>query len=149
MVKRATIITIFFVILSLSQVVHCTTSGIQDGINRAKEENKAILIYFFSKYCGYCTEMERDVLKSSEISAMLKRDIIYLGVDVEKNADAAIKYGVRGYPTTILMDDKGKMMARIPGYIPREDFRRILRFLSGKYYKNTDLMSYIKNDKKR
>jgi len=121
----------------------------QEEINRAKAENKEILVYFFSKYCSYCTKMERDVLKSNEISKILQRDIVYLGVDVEKNSDTAIKFGIRGYPTTVLLNDKGELLARIVGYIKKDDFKVILRFLVGKHYKKTDLMSYIKNDRNR
>ena len=89
--------------------------------------------------------MERDVLNDREIGNVLKKDIIYLGVDVEKSADTAARYGVRGYPTTVLINDKGKMIARIPGYIPKDDFKKILVFLTGKYYENMNLTSYLKN----
>lgn len=137
------------VMLTLPQVLHCGTNGMQEEINRAKAENKEILVFFFSKYCSYCTKMERDVLKSNEISKILQRDIVYLGVDVEKNSDTAIKFGIRGYPTTVLLNDKGELLARIVGYIKKDDFKVILRFLVGKHYKKTDLMSYIKNDRNR
>lgn len=149
MVKIIKIAAMLIVMLTLPQVLHCGTNGMQEEINRAKAENKEILVYFFSKYCSYCTKMERDVLKSNEISKILQRDIVYLGVDVEKNSDTAIKFGIRGYPTTVLLNDKGELLARIVGYIKKDDFKVILRFLVGKHYKKTDLMSYIKNDRNR
>lgn len=149
MAKNIKISAILIVILALPQVLHCGTNGIQEGIGRAKAENKAILVYFFSKYCGYCTKMESDVLKSNEISRILQRDIVYLSVDVEKNFDTAIKFGIRGYPTTVLLNDKGELLARVAGYIKKDDFKVILRFLVGKHYKKTDLMSYIKNGRNR
>jgi len=148
-VKIIKIAAMLIVMLTLPQVLHCGTNGMQEEINRAKAENKEILVYFFSKYCSYCTKMERDVLKSNEISKILQRDIVYLGVDVEKNSDTAIKFGIRGYPTTVLLNDKGELLARIVGYIKKDDFKVILRFLVGKHYKKTDLMSYIKNDRNR
>ncbi len=149
MIKNITITITLLVILILSQVARCETNSISEGIKRAKEENKAILVYFFSKHCEYCVEMERDVLNNKEISNVLKKDIIYLGVDVEESTSTAMQYGVRGYPTTVLIDDKGKMIARIPGYIPKNDFKKILVFLTGKYYKKTDLTSYIKSNRNR
>ncbi len=149
MVKIIKIAAMLIVMLTLPQVLHCGTNGMQEEINRAKAENKEILVFFFSKYCSYCTKMERDVLKSNEISKILQRDIVYLGVDVEKNSDTAIKFGIRGYPTTVLLNDKGELLARIVGYIKKDDFKVILRFLVGKHYKKTDLMSYIKNDRNR
>jgi thioredoxin-related protein len=148
-VKIIKIAAMLIVMLTLPQVLHCGTNGMQEEINRAKAENKEILVFFFSKYCSYCTKMERDVLKSNEISKILQRDIVYLGVDVEKNSDTAIKFGIRGYPTTVLLNDKGELLARIVGYIKKDDFKVILRFLVGKHYKKTDLMSYIKNDRNR
>src|SRR5512145_1145624 len=120
MTKKALRVVIFFAVT----IIACSTAwgakSLFEEMKRAKKENKSTLVYFFSKYCGYCTEMERDVLSNREISTILKRDIVYLDIDVDKDTNVAMQYGVRGYPTTVLMDEYGNIIARIPGYIPRK-----------------------------
>lgn len=108
-----------------------------EGKKKAREEDKAMVVYFFSKYCSYCEEMDRTVLGDKEINTILKRDLIYLRIDAEKNVETARKKGVRGSPTTVLIDSKGKRIEKIPGYIEKKRFKTILSYLKGKKYEAT------------
>lgn len=114
---------------------------------KQKEESRARVVYFFSKYCEYCNMMDHDVLSDKEIGDMLEKDVAYLRVNVDKNPETARKYGVRGYPTTVLEEDTGRMIAQIPGYISKKEFKKILFFLKEKRYKTTGLGDYLKATK--
>jgi len=113
----------------------------------AKEENRDRVVYFFSKYCEYCARMDRDVLSDKEIRGMLERDVVYLRIDVDKNPETAKKHGVWGYPTTLLTESTGKTIARIPGYISRKEFKKILQYLKEKRYKTTRLGAFLKMER--
>jgi thioredoxin-related protein len=119
-------------------------TGIRKG---AKEENRDRVVYFFSKYCEYCTKMDRDVLSDNEIRGMLERDVVYLRIDVDKNPETAKKHGVWGYPTTLLTESTGKTIARIPGYISKKEFKKILQYLKEKRYKTTRLGAFLKTER--
>ena len=120
---------------------------ISDGRKKQKKKTRQMVVYFFSKYCEYCTKMDQDVLNDKEISGTLKREVIYLRIDVDKNTEIAKKYGVWGYPTTLLVESSGKTIARIPGYISKKEFKKILLYLKGKHYKTTSLGDFLKTEK--
>jgi len=128
---------IFIIVFAVISCTQLTADEYTEGLKRAKTEDKPVLLYFFSKYCGYCDKMDRDVLNDREINPTLKNDIVYIRIDVDKKNDIASLYAVRGYPTTAMLDPSGKRIAQIPGYIPKGEFKKMLSYLKGKHYKAT------------
>jgi thioredoxin-related protein len=118
-----------------------------DGTKKVKEENKAKVIYFFSKYCEYCNAMDHDVLSDRGIRGMLERDVVYLRIDADKNPETAKKHGIWGYPTTLLTESTGRTIARIPGYISKKEFKKIMQYLKEKRYKTTRLGDFLNTEK--
>jgi thioredoxin-related protein len=145
-VRRITQIAVLLSAFLLCTVVLSANSatGVRKG---AKEEKRDRVVYFFSKYCEYCTEMDRNVLSDKEIRGALERDVAYFRIDVDKNPETAKKYSVWGYPTTLLMESTGKTIARIPGYISKKEFKRILQYMKEKRYKTTKLGAFLKTER--
>jgi thioredoxin-related protein len=114
-----------------------------NAIKRAKSEDKPVVIYFYSKYCRFCDSMDKNVLFDKEIKKTLSDETVYLRADVDKAKQLARLYNVRGYPTTWLLDPTGARIISIPGYIPKNDFKKVLEFLKGKYYKKTGLWEFL------
>jgi thioredoxin-related protein len=88
--------------------------------------------------------MDRDVLNDKEINPVLKKEIIYIRIDVDKTTELASLYAIRGYPTISLLEPSGKRIAQVPGYIPKKEFKKILSFLKGKHYKTMTLREFLK-----
>ena len=114
------------------------------ALKRAKAEDKAVVLYFSSAYCPYCVAMERDVLSDKEVARTMKQSLVLVRIDVEIRSDLARKYGVRGYPTTCLLEPSGKPLIKIPGYVEKRDFKVILDYARGKHYKTIGLRDYMK-----
>ena len=70
-----------------------------------------------------------------EIKKTLNDYTVYLRIDVDNAKETARLYNVRGYHTTCLLDPAGRRIISMPGYIPKNDFKKVLDFLKGKYYK--------------
>ena len=115
-----------------------------DSLKRAKAEDKAVILYFFSKSCGYCTMMEKQVLADKEIAASMKNDVVSLRIDVDAKPDLAAKYNIRGYPTTGILEPSGKIVIRVPGYLEKKEFKLVLAYAKGKAYKTASLREYFK-----
>ncbi|HEY3275814.1 MAG TPA: thioredoxin fold domain-containing protein [Syntrophorhabdaceae bacterium] len=118
----------------------------KDALKRAKSDDKAIVLYFFSQHCGYCEAMDRDVLADRDISAIMKNDLVFVRVDADKRTDIARQYGIRGYPTTALLEPSGKSIIRIPGYLGKKEYKLILDYAKKKLYKSTTLRDYLKKN---
>jgi thioredoxin-related protein len=114
------------------------------ALKKAKKEDKPVVLYFFTAHCSYCQAMDKEVLAEKEVSTVLKKNAVYLRIDVEKREDLARFYGVRGYPTTTLLEPNGQRIAQIPGYIEKNNFKKLLAFVKGKYYKTMNLKEFLR-----
>jgi len=142
--KVAFIIFLIFIAVSVYYTAFSTNEDIfNDTLRKAKREDKGVLLYFYSRYCTYCDQMEREVLLNSEIREMLKNDVVFLKIDADVMKNIAKKYNVRGYPTTWLLDPNGKKLSSVPGYVSKREFKKIVLYLKGKHYRIMGLLDYI------
>jgi thioredoxin-related protein len=114
-----------------------------DGLRKAKAEDKPMVLYFYSNYCGYCDRMEKEVLADKDVSNTIKTSLVFLRINVDKQSDLAYKYNIRGYPTTWLLEPSGKRIVQVPGYIPKKDYKLVLAYAKGRHYRNIRLGEFL------
>ncbi len=103
------------------------------GLERAKAEAKPVLVDFYADWCGPCRVMERRTFRHPEVVERLG-DVVPVRVDAEdtrskrgvRGTEVADRYGVRGYPTLVLMDGEGRELDRVSGFLNAEQFLRWL-----------------------
>jgi thioredoxin-related protein len=93
--------------------------------------------------------MDKEVLAEKDINAILKKSVIYQRIDIEKREELARFYGVRGYPTTAFLEPNGQRIMQIPGYIEKNDFKKLLAFVRGKHYKTMNFKEFLRNQTTR
>lgn len=92
---------------------------------KAEKENKAMLVDFTgSDWCGWCIKLVDEVFKHDEfkkgvadkyvlVELDFPRDKSKLSEETQKqNAELQKKYGVRGFPTILLLDSNGLPFAQ-------------------------------------
>ena len=104
------------------------TTDYKAALAKAKAENKNILINFTgSDWCGWCIKLHREVLDKPEFIDYAKKNLVLLYLDYPRNKtqstglkaqnDTLIKkYGVRGFPTIVILNPDGKKIGQF-GYI--------------------------------
>ena len=116
-----------------------------DGaLKAAKALNKPLLLYFFSTTCHYCTLMDKDTLADSDVSAMLKRDFVFLRIDADRSGDLSRLYRITGTPSTWFLEPTGKRILEAPGYIQKPIYKELLEYMKGKHYNDMDVEAYLK-----
>jgi len=90
----------------------------------AHERNLPILADFSgSDWCGWCMALEREVFSQTAFSEFAKDNLVLFLADFpsakeqtaavkKQNNELAARYGIRGYPTILLLDADGKELAR-------------------------------------
>lgn len=73
------------------------------------------VLKFKAEWCSPCK-----TLSNAIIGAVIKYDLIE--VDIDKDNVMATKYGIRGIPMCILVDDDGKEVRRKAGVMTKEQF---------------------------
>lgn len=117
-------------------VRHATAEGfhwIDDearGIAKARVAREPAVLDFTASWCGACGELARDTFPAPPVVAEASR-FVAIRVDSTTMDDRVralhAKYGVRGLPTVILLDARGREKRRITGFVPPERFARMLR----------------------
>lgn len=74
------------------------------------------LLQFSTPTCGQCPEQEAI---NEELAAA--RDVAFEKVDATQDLDRANRYGVRGVPTTVVLDDDDGVVAAFNGLTQPDD----------------------------
>ena len=101
----------------------------KEAVARSKKEKKPIVADFTgSDWCGWCIKLKEEVFDKPEFKEWAEKNVILLEVDFPKkkeqseelkaqNKELGDKYQIRGYPTILFLDAKGKVLGR-SGYKP-------------------------------
>ena len=101
-----------------------------EALATAAKENRPILVDFTgSDWCGWCIKLDKDTFSKPEWASFAKDNVVLLKVDFpqrkqlaaeQQKANDALqqKFGVQGFPTLVLLNSKGKEIARNSGYLP-------------------------------
>ncbi len=127
---------IFLGVYALSGGGHGTAStgpswltSMETAQEQSRKTGKPILADFTgSDWCGWCIKLKAEVFDTTEFEEWSARKVVLLELDFprRKKQSAALKaqneqlrkqYGVRGFPTILLLDADGKVLGRM-SYLP-------------------------------
>jgi len=98
-----------------------------DGMEKAKKENKPIIVDVFADWCQPCKMMDKEIYANEKIIDYLNDNFVAIKVDGESesmiNFDAkeyserewSMNMNVMAYPTTMFFEPGGKHITRLEG----------------------------------
>ncbi len=92
---------------------------------KAKAENKNLFIDFEATWCGPCKLMDK-IVYNADVVVKASANIIAVKVDCDEHPDLVKRFGVKGYPTLILVSPEGKVLKTKSGY---QSVKRTVAFL--------------------
>lgn len=128
------------------------------GIAEAEKSKKKILVDIYTDWCGFCKKMDREVYADQEVIAYLSKyfEVVKLHGESDKKvsykgkviteADFSRMLGVGGYPTTAFFEPKGELITPVEGYLPKDKFMPILRFIGEGHYEKMEWNEFLKKD---
>ena len=93
------------------------------GLARARELKKPIMIDFYTDWCGYCKKLDEEVYTVGKIIALSEK-FVSIKVNADNFRDVAAQYHVNGYPTIVFLTPAGAEISRIRGFCDSEQFYR-------------------------
>lgn len=121
-------------ILAFAEEINFETSSYAEVLSKAKSENKNVMIDFFTDWCKWCVELDKVVYTNKDVVEYANTNQINWKIDAEKGEgkELAERYNIKGYPTIVFVDEDGKEIDRIVGYLkPQEFLQAIKNFNSG------------------
>ena len=93
------------------------------ALERARKENKPVLVNFYADWCVWCKRLESTTLRDGKVASMLQNQMVPISLDVEGDGrELSNQYRVDGLPTILVLDGVGRELGRIPGYMPPAGF---------------------------
>ena len=129
-----------------------------EGITLAEEENKHILIDFYTDWCGYCKKMDDETYSKDEVKKILNENFVVVKVNAESEnkviengkeiteRELAKLYQVSGYPTTWFLESDHSRIAPLPGYVTTEQFIPVLNYIGEEWHKSISFKEYMEKD---
>lgn len=127
---------------------------LSEGISKAQNSDKIVLISVMAENCPYCRKMENNVYTKSEIQEGIDEYFLPVVIDVNENEEFVFEgdpisthqllsnWNVMGTPTTLFVDDDLNIIAFQPGYLNPEMYNKLLHFVGSGAYATTDFEEY-------
>ena len=99
-------------------------SNLENAIAQAREEDKAVLVNFTgSDWCKWCIKLNDEVFSQDEFEKYADENLVLVRLDFPRsipqtqetklyNNSLAQQYGVRGFPTILVFNSTGKLVAK-------------------------------------
>jgi len=93
---------------------------------------RVVFIDFCTAWCGACKRLDEDTWSNGKVAEQLKQKTIPLKLDADKEQKVRDKYNVDAYPTLLLLNPDGSILARVVGYqIPTRFIATLQGVLAG------------------
>lgn len=100
--------------------------GFEKALQKAKQEDKIIMLKVMTKDCYFCRKMEREVMIEKEVVEFLAQDFIPVSIDIS-TTELPLGLKTELTPSFIFIDKNAKVLLNIPGAWNKMDFLDILR----------------------
>jgi len=95
---------------------------------KAKTENKNLFVDFEATWCGPCKLMDKMVYNADDV-VKAAANVVAVKVDCDEHPELVKRFGVKGYPTLILVSPEGNILKTKSGY---QSVKRTVAFLETK-----------------
>lgn len=128
-------ITLLCSVVAFAQGVDFQDLTYREALEKAKAENKLVFMDCYTSWCGPCRIMANEVFPQKEAGDYFNPLFVCVKYDMEngEGPELAKQYGVRSYPTFLLIRPDGTVQHRIVGSSELPEFiERVERGLNKK-----------------
>ncbi|NVM66660.1 thiol:disulfide interchange protein [Mucilaginibacter sp. SG538B] len=89
------------------------------ALSEAKRQHKSVFVDAYAVWCAPCQQLKKTTFQDKTLSAYFNSHFVNLSIDVEKGDGEkfAERYDVNSYPTLLFVDEDGKTITKIEGFV--------------------------------
>lgn len=106
--------------------------GLPQGLKAAAATGRPVFVRVHAEWCEQCDLMERTTYRDSGVVAEIER-MVTVRVNAESDALFARRYDLQVLPVALVLDDRGREITRMAGYIGAQPLAEKLRAVSSGY----------------
>ena len=122
--KKLSIVFSLFLSLVSAHTVNAWQTDFTKALEEATENNKPVLINFTgSDWCGWCIKLDEEVFSQDAFQQFADNNLVLVEIDFPRkkeqpeglkvqNEELAEKYGIRGFPTILVLSSDGKLIGK-------------------------------------
>ncbi|MEO9804989.1 MAG: thioredoxin family protein [Reichenbachiella sp.] len=120
-------------------------SSWESVLERAVKEKKPVFIDAYTTWCRPCIQMDRDIFTLNEVADFHNKNFINLKLDGGKTYGPELvkKFGIRGFPSFIYVDAKGKVIHSDSGFKEKDAFLNLSKEALNKFDKKTPKINFL------
>lgn len=101
----------------------------QEALGAAKDANKYLFVDAYTDWCGWCKVMDQKTFTDGDVARLMNDKFVNVKIEMETGfgIDVAMKYRVSSFPQFLVFTPQGKLVYRMYGFRPPEDFLPELR----------------------
>ena len=101
---------------------------------KAKAQKKLVFMDVYASWCGPCKRMASEIFTQKKVGDYFNATFVNAKFDAEvgEGRTIAARYGVNAYPTFLLLNGDGKLVGKMVGGSPADEFIRQIKELKAK-----------------
>ena len=96
-------------------------SNYQSSLEKAKAENKELVLFFTAEWCTNCTTMKEKTISTPKVQEALSK-VVYLEIDVDHEKELISKYKISSIPAYVRINSNEEELNRGVGVIKENAF---------------------------
>ena len=129
----------------------------EQAVQFSQSKPKKVLIDVYTDWCGWCKRMDKTTYEDPSVvnyinkhfyavklNAESSKQITYNGKQMTEQNLSGQVFGVSGYPCTVYLDEKLRVLSPVPGYQDVAMFNKINRFFAENYYQKMSLDDFFR-----
>jgi len=125
-----------------------------EGIKKAKKDNKFIFMDFYSESCGYCQKLEKETYSNKKVYEYIDKNFIPIRVNLSSSKkivfdgkniieqDIAMIFGVNATPTLFFLTPKNEVIGNVPGFLEAKELYSIASYIATNSYKKESIKQF-------
>ena len=121
--------------------------GFNDGMVKAKSEDKPIFVEFYTDWCPYCKKFQKETVNERNVARMLAEKFVYVRLNAEdsknrvkfqgkslSNVELTNSFGISAFPSLVFLDSGAQPITMLSGFVPASQFVSVLDYIQQKCY---------------